>query len=167
MRYIGASLIFLSAFFCGILAGKRERRRVLECEAFLSLFEYVKNQVGYFLMPTKQIYRGFENAVLSETGFLGELCSHEEDDVYYGAWEAALLKCGDKLSLSQEEKKLVLEFGACIGKSDEHMQIKSFDYYIKQMSAEIERARMEAEKNIRVYRTIGFTIGAMAAILII
>lgn len=167
MKYIGAALIFLSAFLCGILAGKREQKRVSECEAFLSLFEYVKNQVGYFLMPTKMIYRGFENEVLKESGFLDELCSHEADEVYFNVWEDAFSKCASKFNLSAEERKIVLEFGACIGKSDEHMQTKNFDYYIKQMNDDLGRVRQETSKNVRVYRTIGFTAGAMAAILVI
>ena len=47
------------------------------------------------------------------------------------------------------------------------MQLKSFDYYIGLLSSELEKARSETAKNKKVYRTVGFAIGAMAAILLI
>ena len=45
MRVCGAVLLFLFFSFCGVFAGERENRRLCQCEAFLELFEYIKNQV--------------------------------------------------------------------------------------------------------------------------
>ena len=167
MRLIGAALVFFAAFSCGLFAGKCEQKRIDEAEAFLSLFESIKNQVSYFLTPTKLIYRGFENKVLSDIGFLEKLRSHENDEIYFDAWGEAFRACEGSLHLSAEEKKIILGFGECIGKSDGNMQIKSFDYYIGLLSSELEKARTLVAKNKKVYRTIGFAIGAMAAILLI
>ena len=133
MRIIGAVLVFFAAVCCGLFAGKYEQKRIDEAEAFLSLFEYIKNQVGYFLTPTKLIYRGFENVTLSDVGFLEKLRSHENDEIYFDVWGEAFRACEDALHLS----------------------------------AELEKARTETLKNKKVYRTIGFAIGAMAAILLI
>ena len=167
MRIIGAVLVFFAAFSCGLFAGKYEQKRIDEAEAFLSLFEYIKNQVGYFLTPTKLIYRGFENATLSDVGFLEKLRSHENDEIYFDVWGEAFRACEDALHLSAEEKKIVLGFGECIGKSDGNMQISRFDYYIVLLTSELENARTVVAKNKKVYRTIGFAVGAMAAILLI
>ncbi|MEI3152604.1 MAG: hypothetical protein V8S82_02985 [Eubacteriales bacterium] len=105
MRLIGAALVFFAAFSCGLFAGKCEQKRIDEAEAFLSLFEYIKNQVSYFLTPTKLIYRGFENKVLSDIGFLEKLRSHENDEIYFDAWSEAFRACEDALHLSAEEKR--------------------------------------------------------------
>ena len=167
MRLIGAALVFFAAFSCGLFAGKCEQKRIDEAEAFLSLFEYIKNQVSYFLTPTKQMYKGFANDVLENIGFLEKLRSHENDEIYFDAWGEAFRACEGSLHLSAEEEKIILGFGECIGKSDGNMQIKSFDYYIGLLSSELEKARTLVAKNKKVYRTIGFAIGAMAAILLI
>ena len=105
--------------------------------------------------------------MLSDIGFLEKLRSHENDEIYFDAWGEAFRACEGSLHLSAEEKKIILGFGECIGKSDGNMQIKSFDYYIGLLSSEQEKARMLVAKNKKVYRTIGFAIGAMAAILLI
>lgn len=167
LKYLGAALIFLSAFFGGILAGRREQMREKQCEAFLALFCHVKNQVEYFLMPTKLIYGGFENETLEKIGFLPALRAHESDEVYCDVWQEAFKSCEDGIELSPRQKDIVLDFGSHIGKSDGNIQTDNFDYYIKQMSDELETVKKETAKNIRVYRTLGFTAGAAAAILII
>ena len=55
VKLVGAALCFLTSFLIGIFAGKNERERTAQCEAFLELFEYVKNQVGFFLGTTRYI----------------------------------------------------------------------------------------------------------------
>lgn len=167
VKLVGAALCFLTSFLIGIFAGKKERERTAQCEAFLELFEYVKNQVGFFLAPTKLIYKSFENKVLADTGFLAALSSHENDEVYFDAWQAALHECRGNIMLNQAQFEIVKAFGACIGKSNEQLQMKNFDYYIKAMTAETEKQKAEMNKNIKLYRTIGFTVGAAIAILVI
>lgn len=167
MRLAGAILLFLTSFLAGIQAGKNERRRTAECEAFLALFRHVKNQVGYFLAPTKQIYRSFENEILSDCGFLGALAAHEGDEVYYDAWQSALGSCRGSLHLSEGQMKVVEAFGACIGKSNEALQMKNLDYYIGEMTVITERQKTEMQKNIKLYRTLGFAVGAAIAILVV
>ncbi|MBS6446065.1 MAG: stage III sporulation protein AB [Clostridiales bacterium] len=167
VKLVGAALCFLTSFLIGIFAGKNERERTAQCEAFLELFEYVKNQVGFFLAPTKLIYKSFDNEVLAETGFLAALSSHENDEVYFDAWQTALDECRSGIKLNKAQYEIVRAFGACIGKSNEQLQMKNFDYYIKMMTAETEKQKAEMAKNIKLYRTIGFTVGAAIAILVI
>lgn len=167
LRTAGAGLLFFACCLAGILAGKNERRRTAECEAFLALFRHVKNQVGYFLAPTKQIYRTFDDPVLRECGFLDALAAREGDEIYYDAWHAALASCRGALHLTDGQLRTVEAFGACIGKSNEALQMKNFDYYIGEMSAMTERQKTEMQKNIKLYRTLGFAVGAAIAILVI
>ena len=167
IKLIGAVLCFLTSFFIGISAGKNERERTAQCEAFLELFEYVKNQVGFFLAPTKRIYQTFENEVLAQTGFLAALTSHENDEVYFDAWQSALEECRGALKLSKSQFEIVKAFGACIGKSNEQLQMKNFDYYIGAMTDAVAKQKNEMQKNIKLYRTIGFTVGAAIALLVI
>ncbi|MBQ9510893.1 MAG: stage III sporulation protein AB [Clostridia bacterium] len=167
MKYLGAVIIFLCACTFGIYAGKEEKQRLKECEAFLTLFEYVKNRIGYFLTPTKLIYRGFSDDVLEKTGFLAELRSHENDDIYFDAWESAFGKCENRFCMNEKEKRIVREFGSAIGKTDGATQMNSFNYCIEQMRQEINALASAIEKNVKIYRILGFTVGAVAAIIIL
>ena len=167
MKYFGAAIIFLCACAFGVYAGNEEKERLKECEAFLSLFEYVKGQIEFFLTPTKLIYRGFDDPVLEKTGFLAELRAHENDDIYFDAWERAFAETSDNFALSKKEKSIIAEFGAGIGKTDEKTQMKHFDYCIAQLREQIKTLSSVTEKNVKIYRILGFTVGAVAAIMII
>ena len=164
MKWGGAGFLFSAIFGCGMLLAGEEKERMRQCEAFLNFFEYVRNQIHYFLAPTKRIYRDYRDEVLGKTGFL-DLLSAEGDGVYQNRWEEAFSACRDRFFLSREQAQIVLAFGACIGKSNEEMQMNSFEYYIKAMTKETEKQRSVCRKNVTLYQTLGLTVGAMAALL--
>ena len=167
MKWIGAFLCFLTSVSIGWMAGSKERKRTEECEAFLELFIYIQNQVGYFLAPTKLMYKNFHNAVLEKTGFLEALCAHEADEVYFDVWSNALEHSRENLSLSDDQIEIVRSFGTCIGKSNEELQMKHLEYYTKALRKETEKQKMLMQKNIKLYRTLGFSVGAAILILVI
>ncbi|MBQ9746463.1 MAG: stage III sporulation protein AB [Clostridia bacterium] len=167
MRLCGAVLLLLFFSLCGVYAGAREKKRLAQCEAFLELFEYIKNQVEFFLTPTKVMYRNFLNSVLENCGFLPALRSHESDEVYCDIWRISLAACEKNLLLTEKQRALVLDFGDCVGKSHGQIQSSSFDYYIMEMRAEAAREKETCAKNVKLYRTLGIAAGACAAILVI
>ena len=167
MKWIGASICFFISVAIGCMAGKNEKLRTEQCEAFLEFFVYIQNQVGYFLAPTKLIYKNFRNDTLQRSGFLDALCAHEGDDVYFNVWERALADCKERLKLSEVQYEIVRAFGSCIGKSNEELQLRHLEYYAKAMRAETERQKKQMQKNIKLYRTLGFSAGAAILILVI
>ena len=167
MKWIGAVLCFCVSVTLGWMAGKNEKVRTAQCEAFLEFFVYIQNQVGYFLAPTKLMYKNFHNGVLEKTGFPEALCAHEEDEVYFDVWERALHDCKEHMNLSEKQFEIVRAFGSCIGKSNEQLQLKYLEYYTKEMRAETEKQRAQMQKNIKLYRTLGFAAGAAILILVI
>jgi stage III sporulation protein AB len=167
MKLLGAFVCFLVSLLWGISAGKTERARTAECEAFLELFSYIQNQIGYFFAPTKLIYKNIENEVLSRVGFLQALATHEADEVYFDVWKSALRVCKGNLHLTEAQFTIVQGFGACVGKSNEELQLKTMPYYTKALAAETEKQKSEMKKNIKVYRTLGFAVGAAMVILVV
>ena len=109
MKWIGALLFFLISLSFGWMAGKNEKKRTEECEAFLEFFVYIQNQVSYFLAPTKLMYKNFHNEVLKKNGFLDALCAHESDEVYFDVWENALRESRGNLKLSEEQFEILYQ----------------------------------------------------------
>ena len=167
MRLFGAAVLFVFFSCCGAFAGEMEKKRLCECEAFLEFFCYIRNQVEFFLTPTKAIYGSFSSEVLEACGFLPALRSHENDEVYCDVWRAAFSGARKNLHLSEKQRSIVRDFGDCIGKSQGAIQTASFERYIAEMSAETAREKAESEKNVKLYRTLGIAAGACAAILVI
>ena len=104
--------------------------------------------------------------MLAKAGFLAKLCE-ESGGVYRNNWIDAFEACGESFCLSPAQAEIVKAFGSHIGKSNEPMQMRNFEYCIKSMEAETAKQRALCEKNTKLYRTLGFTLGAMAALLLI
>jgi stage III sporulation protein AB len=167
MKWIGAVLCFCTSVALGWMAGKNEKVRTAQCEAFLEFFVYIQNQVGYFLAPTKLMYKNFHHDVLKKNGFLDALCARESDEIYFDAWGTALKESRRNLQLSEAQFEMVRSFGACIGKSNEELQLKHLEYHIKTFRSETERQKKQMQKNVKLYRTLGFSAGAGILILVI
>lgn len=167
MKWIGAFLCFLTSLAVGRTAGKNEKLRTAQCEAFVAFFVYIQNQVSYFSAPTKLMYKNFRNEALRRTGFLDALCAHEDDDVYFNVWERALDACKDNLLLTEAQYGIVRSFGSCVGKTNEQLQLKHLEYYTDAMRTETEKQKTQMQKNIKLYRTLGFSAGAAILILVI
>ncbi len=167
MKWIGAGLLFLICVTAGLLAGKRERERNAECQAFLRLFEKIENEIGYFRAPTKQIYRKLQCDLPQIRTFLSLLAAHEADEIYFDAWNEALEGCRERFHLTREQWELVRGFGNCIGKSNEELQLKRLTYYRDALASEAEKERVEMKKNIKVYRTLGLALGSLMVILVL
>jgi stage III sporulation protein AB len=167
LKWIGAVLCFCISVAVGWTAGRNEKERTAQCEAFVEFFAYIQNQVGYFLAPTKLMYKNFRHDVLQKTGFLDALCAHENDEVYFDVWKRALNDCKDGLKLSEAQYEIVYAFGSCIGKSNEALQLKHLEYYSRAMRTATEKQKAQMQKNIKLYRTLGFSVGAAILILVI
>lgn len=167
MKLFGAICIFIFFSLLGIFKGEKEKEQLAECEAFAEVFIYIKNQVNYFLTPTKKIYNDISNGLLEKSGFLPSLRSHENDEVYCDVWRISFESTKKALHLSEKQEVIIIGFGENIGKTSDMIQMNSFDYYIAELDGEISKLKKETVKNVKLYRTLGMTAGALAAILII
>ncbi len=164
MKIAGVVLIFVCFTAGGFLFSEKEKEKLNECEAFLRLFLYVKNQIQYFLSPTRIIFEEFEDETLEENGFL-PLLREEQNGVYQSNWQSAVDKCSFRGDA--ETKNIIREFGEAVGKSNREMQLASFDYQIKLLSAKTESVRAALPKNTRLCRAMGMALGAAAAIMLL
>lgn len=167
MKLFGAVCIFVFFSLLGIFKGEKEKEQLAECEAFAEIFVYIKNQVDYFLTPTKKIYSNISNEMLEKKGFLPSLRSHENDEVYSNVWRLSFESVRNAFHLSEKQETIIFGFGDSIGKASDKIQTNSFDYYIAELNGEISKQKKETAKNVKLYRTLGMTAGALAAILII
>ena len=69
--------------------------------------------------------------------------------------------------LTEVQYEIVRAFGSCIGKSNEALQLKHLEYYSRAMRTATEKQKAQMQKNIKLYRTLGFSVGAAILILVI
>lgn len=84
---------------------------------------------------------------------------------FEAAWEKTLFNNGDYLK--QTDRELLSSFGIGMGKSDCETQSKHCGYFEEKIEQIIESAEEEAQKNGRLYISLGTMSGIFAVIMLV
>lgn len=83
------------------------------------------------------------------------------------AWNNAIEKHLSNTFLNKLDIELIKNFGKIIGKSDTEDQKKHFKLIYAQLEHHEEMAEVERKKNERMYRSLGFLLGAALYIILV
>ena len=167
MKTAGALIILVSFSLVGAYFGEAKKRGARECAAFLELLRYARLKVSMLDTPTKEIFRGFENETLDKCGFLQRLCIAEGDEIYFNAFTRAFDSVAGSLSMEDDAKTLVRSFGDVIGKSEREEQLGKMDEISASLEELTKKAAAQATKDSKIYKTLGFSLGAVIFILLL
>lgn len=160
VKIIGAALLLGLTVYVALEFSLMEGRRLRQIEGFLLLLRHIKAQISCFCMPTADIYRGFSNESLEESGLLASLCETNE-------FAKSIKDCRERLYLEDEEINLMLAFGGELGKSYRGEQIDCCDYYISEFESTYSARREEHPRRTRLMRSLLLSGGLMVIIIFI
>ena len=85
----------------------------------------------------------------------------------YESFESAYMKSKEKMNLSDDDHKIISDFFKTLGSSGVTGQDKIFKIVLDNIDINYKEARKFEKENIKLYRTLGLSIGAMLAIFFI
>lgn len=85
----------------------------------------------------------------------------------YESFEKAYLENKEKLSLNSDDYKILEDFFKTLGSSGISGQEKIFSLALENIDMNYKEAKKKEKENIKLYRTLGISIGAMLAIFFI
>ena len=75
--------------------------------------------------------------------------------------------CMRKLAISGEDKRLFLDFGSCIGYTDEKMQTQAVEQYIHKLDISIGRMEKDMADKCKVIMSLSIMGGLTLAIILL
>ena len=106
--------------------------------------------------PVSEIFSDMSFAL--ENGYTGTI---------YESFESAYMKSKEKMNLSDDDHKIISDFFKTLGSSGVTGQDKIFKIVLDNIDINYKEARKFEKENIKLYRTLGLSIGAMLAIFFI
>ena len=85
----------------------------------------------------------------------------------YESFEKVYLENKEKLSLNSDDYKILEDFFKTLGSSGISGQEKIFSLALENIDINYKEAKKREKENIKLYRTLGISIGAMLAIFFI
>lgn len=155
-KWIGAGLLILFGFYCGMVLQSYFRKRYRQAQAFLALLRYLRFRVDCFSAPQREIFEGCDRELLLSCGV---------EKGVRPADLAALLR-GARLYLPEEMRELLFSLSGELGGSFRAEQVRCIDHYIARFSALCEGLRQELPKREKLSLVLPPAVSAALMLLL-
>lgn len=170
-KWIILIFIFVTISTLGFAFGDRYAKRVFYLRELMQSLKLLKTEVIILSNPLpialKNISKKSDEKINEIYNFiLQDLTSKNRDEIYL-----SFLETKDKLKndcfLNIEDIDLFLNLGKVIGKTDRHDQDKHFTYIIEELALTMADAKIDRDKNQKMYRSLGILTGLGAIIILV
>ena len=152
----------------GNLYSKKYLSRLNELERIDSILNIFKAKIKFTCLTIQEI---FEQIYLENKDNIGEIFKFASDYMNeqssQAAWEKALENAKDKTKLNEEDIVTLKTLGKMLGNTDIAGQVSQIELTEQMLIGRIENAKIERQKNAKLYRTLGVTTGLTIAIILI
>ena len=166
LKYIMIFLVFVISFLIGNIIGKKYILRVKELKDFKNALNIIENKIKFTYEPLREIF-------IQTSGLLSKNISRifinasnnmkdwNAEEAWYKALEEA------NVNSCKEDIENIKHFGKMLGKTDKEGQVSSIELTKTFVEMQIEKAKVEEEKNSKMYKTLGTIIGLAFVIILI
>lgn len=170
-KIFGLLLILGGATGIGVLYGEMMKNRVEQLKDIYKSVLFMENEISYLYTPLPEVFESLGDKAnepfKSIYGRISELLINREVDEVSIAFQKAMRENMDKLYLNNEDIKLIKDFMKNIGEGDVEREVSVIKYTKEVIRKKIEDVEKDNYIKIKLYRTMGFSIGAVIAIIFI
>ena len=138
--------------------GEKRKERLLLCEEFYRFVSHIKLQISCFRRPINELADGFRSDILTDIGFLSAI----KESGILGAFESVR----DKISLSEEEKRVLAALFSSLGTGYMENEIQQLDAHGGELYRLLEKERAELTRQSRLVNTL-LTAASLGVIILL
>ncbi len=158
--------IFLSCSIIGILKSNKYAYRVEELREFKNAFSILKTKVIYTYEPLPDVFEEISESINSNISGIFRSASYNMNFKSADeAWNTAIET--DILNITSEDRNILKNFGKLLGQTDIKGQLNQIDLTSTFLDNQIKKAEVDRERNERLYRTLGMTLGLAIVIILL
>ena len=171
IKIIGCAVILGASTMAGFIYSERLKYRVFQLNEVERAIHQLQNEITYVhaLLPDafKSVAQKSKNPIKELFNKTGELLSGNEYDNVYEAMNSAMNTIKSGLNLNCDDINVILDLSKTLGESDIEGQKNMFTLTIGNLKKQIKMSEEFMKKNIKMYRYLGFSFGAMLVIALI
>lgn len=166
LKYIMLLLVFATSFLLGNLISKKYILRVKELKEIKNALNIIENKIKFtyeplsevFIQTSKLVSNNIANIFIDATNNMKTLGAED-------AWNRSVERTNT--NLSAEDIENIKSFGKLLGKTDKEGQISQLELTKTFIEMQIEKAKLEENKNAKTYKTLGVIVGLAFVIILI
>lgn len=171
LSIVGYLLVIFSTTIAGFAFGENFKKRVIQLKEFQRAIYELENDIVYTYTPLPCAFEKIsENSIFPIKDILKDISislKQNEVNSVYEAFDSTLSRNKDYLCIKKEDINIILDFSKTLGQSDLEGEKRVFNLTLDNLKKQIEKADELMDKNVKMYRYLGFSLGAMIVILLI
>lgn len=167
IKYSLLMIIFVASFRTGSIISSKYKNRVKELKEYKNALGIFRTKIKFTYEPIADIFKQIADMVEeSSVGKVFKTASGNMNKMTAErAWEKALEESNNNIN---EEDKLVLKkLSKLLGKTSLEGQVSEIEMTNTFLETQIKKAENERDKNEKLYRTLGMTIGLALVVVLI
>jgi stage III sporulation protein AB len=170
LKLIGSSLVIVASTIGGIIYAQSYVYRVRELNEVQRCICELENEIVYTHTPLPEALINISNRSKKPISEIFrkismELSSNNHDSVYEAFRD--IFEKSKNIYLKTDDINIVLDLAKSLGESDIDGQVNIFLFTINNLKKAISDAEISMKKNVKMFRYLGFSIGAMIVIMLI
>lgn len=170
LRLAGSLVIIFGCGLIGMFNARNYSQRPEELRHLQSALQMLVTEITYAATPMAEAFRSIAarcdkrvsilfEYILAELGSCPGCTAHE-------AWEKALRKFYIRTTLAKSDLAILSNLGKALGISDRQDQTRHLLLAIEHLGVEIQSARDDASKYVKLWNYIGFLGGLVVVLLL-
>lgn len=166
LKYIMIFLVFLISFLVGNLISKKYILRVKELKDFKNALNIIESKIKFTYEPLPEIFIQTSKLLSKNISEIFVQASNNMENLNAEeSWDKSLEEVST--NLYKEDIENIKNFGKMLGKTDKEGQISQLELTKTFIEMQIEKAKVEEEKNSKMYKTLGVIVGLAFVIILI
>ena len=132
----------------------------------VSVIEVINRIRTYISFGGYEIMRVVAESFASAPDF-SAFTDYETSDDFQEWWKNCVSELSTTTALNNNDKELMLRFGAGLGVTDIQGQLANCDLYIGLFSECLDKSKEMERKNVKLYRILGFSMGCMVTLIML
>ena len=151
LKWLGALLVVSVIAFASREYSRYAKRRLSECESFISLLKHVKGEINRFLSTPSAMLKRYSDQNLERVGFLALWRTGKS---LYECFES----CRARLAIPERIKDKLSRFFYGFGENYKDGEIARTEYYIDEIEPLLREEEQSLPGRIKLVRTLAAAI---------
>lgn len=166
IKYISVFLVFLISIYIGNLISKKYTLRLTELKDLKNALNIIESKIKFTYEPLQDIFIQTSKMVSNNISkIFVQACNNMKTDNAEEAWNKSIQKV--TTNLNNDDIENIKSFGKMLGKTDKEGQLSRIELTKTFIEMQIEKAKIEEQKNAKMYKTIGVILGLAFVIILI
>ena len=166
IKYIIIFLVFFISFYIGNLISKKYTLRLVELKEIKNALNIIESKIKFTYEPLPDIFKQTSKMVSKNISqIFVQASKNMQIDNAEEAWDKSIETVAT--NLNKEDIENIKNFGKMMGKTDKEGQLSRIKLTQTFIEMQIEKAKIEEQKNAKLYKTLGGVVRLALGIILI